>query len=196
MKRWLSPLILGALLALSACHAQPKLSWDTENITGALPDLEFTLTDDQGNTVDAAHYANRIRLLYFGYTHCPDVCPTTLATIQAALGKIGGAAKAVRVLFVSVDPQRDTPRALKAYTSAFGPNFVGLSGTTDQLQKITKRYHTRYRYYAPDAQGDYVVQHSAAIFVFDRRGKARLIMEYQKGPAAMAHDIAQLVTDG
>ncbi len=183
---------MACVLALAGCGAEhKKLAWDTQNVTGGLPDLQFTLTDDNGHTVHASDYAGKIRLVYFGYTHCPDVCPLTLDTLHEALQSLGKQANA-RVLFVSVDPKRDTPSILKTYASAFGPDIIGLTGTQAQLHAVTSRYHVTYSYYAPDAAGDYEVQHSSAVFVFDRGGKARLLMAYQKGPKAIAHDLRQL----
>lgn len=186
---------LAALTILGGCDTGPKLSWKTQNITGGLPALQFNLTDENGHAVQASNYAGKVRLLYFGYMHCPDVCPTTLETLHEALHDIGKQADAVRVLFVSVDPKRDTPAGLKAYTSAFGPRFIGLTGTQKQLEAVTSHYHVTYDYYPPDPSGNYAVQHSSAVFVFDRSGKARLLMQYQTGAAAMAHDLRQLVEE-
>lgn len=182
--------ILGGML--SACGGQ---TWDTRNITGLMPDLQFNLRDTQGQTVHAAHYAGKIRLLYFGYTNCPDICPLTLSDIARALRTLGPAAKSVRVLFVSVDPKRDTPKVLHRYARAFGPQFVGLTGTQAELQALSKRYRVSYSYGKPDAHGDYVVNHSAAIFVFDRTGHVRLLMNHNDGSKKMAHDLRQLLNE-
>ncbi|CAM5223199.1 Protein SCO1/2 OS=Castellaniella defragrans OX=75697 GN=HNR28_000201 PE=3 SV=1 [Castellaniella defragrans] len=194
---------VGALvvLALSATLAgcgtgHKKLAWDTENVTGGLPGLHFTLTDDTGHVVHASDYTGKYVVLYFGYTHCPDVCPTTLQTMHYAFQLMGKSADAVRVLFVSVDPERDTDSALKNYTAAFDTRIIGLTGTQAQLHAATQRYHVTYSYSAPDANGDYVVQHSSAMFVFDQKGKARLLMEYQKGAKDIAHDLSQLIAQG
>ena len=185
--------VLGLALALVGCSQQP-LSWDTKNITGIMPNLQFSLTNENGRAVHASDYAGKINLLYFGYTHCPDVCPLTLATVAQALKKIGPkAADQINMLFVSVDPKRDPPRVLKRYVHAFGPHIFGLTGTQQQLQDLTKRYRVAYRYGKPDADGNYTVYHSAAIFVFDPSGKVRLVMNYKDGAAAMAHDLGQLV---
>src|SRR5699024_2301506 len=122
---------IGLIGSLAACSGGKN--WETSNITGMMPDLAFTLTDDNGQTVHADKYGGKVRLVYFGYTHCPDICPITLGHLAAALRTLGPAAKNVRVLFVSVDPKRDTLSLLKTYTKAFGPQFVGLTGTQDQL---------------------------------------------------------------
>lgn len=184
--------IFGCVLLLASCSRQP-LSWDTKNITGVMPDLQLNLTDENGRPVQASNYLGKINLLYFGYTHCPDVCPLTLATVEQALTKLGPKADKVRMLFVSVDPKRDPPRVLKRYVQAFGPHIVGLTGSQSQLQALSKRYRVAYRYGKPDADGNYAVYHSAGIFVFAPSGKVRLLMNYKEGAAAMAHDLKQLV---
>lgn len=187
------PLLLAALL-LTGCGGD--LSWKTKSIANVMPDLQFTLTNGDGRTVQASDYDGKVKLLYFGYTHCPDVCPLTLATVAQALHHLGKRADAVRVLFVSVDPKRDTPQILKSYANAFGPHFVGLTGTQPQLQALAKRYRVAYGYGKPDANGNYEVFHSAAIFVFGRDGEARLLMNEKDGAKAMAHDLGQLVEQG
>lgn len=183
-----------AALALAAC-GNGKQHWNTNNITGVMPDLQFTLTDENGNTVHANDYRGKIKLMYFGYTHCPDICPLTLATVGRALKQLGSKADNVRVLFVSVDPKRDTPKVLKTYTDAFGPQFVGLTGTQAQLKALTKRYRVSYSYQKPDKNGAYAVNHSAAIFVFGPDGKVRLLMNRTDGATAMAQDLSQLEAD-
>src|SRR5699024_5110331 len=101
-------LLLITTLVIAGCGSD--LTWKTNNITSVMPDLQFTLTDDGGRTVHESNYQGKVQLLFFGYTHCPDVCPLTLATIGRALHRLGDQADAARVLFVSVDPERDTPK--------------------------------------------------------------------------------------
>jgi len=180
------------LLVLSACSNNAQ-QWKTTNITGVMPNLQFTLTSENGKTVDAGDYRGKIDMVYFGYTHCPDVCPLTLSMIGRALDKLGKQANDVRVLFVSVDPKRDTPEVLRKYTNAFGPRFIGLTGTQDQIKELSKRYRVSYSYGKPDTHGNYVVNHSSGIFVFGPKGKVRLLMNRSDGAKAMAHDLRQLV---
>lgn len=180
-----------ALFALGGCGG--KQHWQTKDITGYMPDLSFTLTDDQGKTVHASDYAGHVVMLYFGYTHCPDVCPTTLATVAHALQKLGNKAYDVRVLFVSVDPHRDTAAALREYTAAFSPQMIGLTGTQGELRALSKRYRVTYGYGDKYPNGDYTVSHSSAIFVFDRKGAVRLLMQEQDGANVMAADLSQLI---
>ena len=184
-------LLATALLTLAGCgNPQP---WGLKDITGLMPDLQFTLTDQSGKTVHATDYRGKALLLYFGYTHCPDVCPTTLATLAQALKALGKDADAVRVLFVSVDPARDTSEVLNDYVRAFGPQFVGLSGDEATLRSLAKRYRVTYALDKPDAQGDYTVSHSSAVFVFDPQGRVRLLGRGSDAPATIADDLKRLV---
>lgn len=193
MKRLFLPLF-AVVLTLCACgQSQSAKPWGLTNITGHMPDLEFTLTDDTGREVTQKAYLGKLTLLYFGYTHCPDVCPTTLAELRSAILKLGPEADQVRVLFVSVDPARDTPPVLKSYVNAFGPWFVGLTGSQAELQALTKRYRVAYRLGKRDAQGDYTVYHSSAVFIFDKQGKVRLLAGSNANAAVIATDLKRLL---
>ncbi|HET7586459.1 MAG TPA: SCO family protein [Gammaproteobacteria bacterium] len=185
--------LLGLVTLLLAACGGGTQQWKTTNITGVMPDLKFTLTDENGKTVHADAWRGKVKLMYFGYAHCPDICPLTLATVGRAISQLGDQSDAVRVLFVSVDPKRDPPPVLKEYTQAFGPEFVGLTGTQDQLKALSKRYRVSYSYGEPDANGEYAVNHSSAVFVFDKNGDVRLLMNREDGADAMAHDLRQLV---
>lgn len=189
MKRALSVVLL--VLLVAACTKQ---DWHTKNITGIMPALRFTLTDDTGKVVNAKQFRGHLTLLYFGYTSCPDVCPATMAKLRAALGRLpNGEGRGARVLFVTVDPKRDTAARLRQYTSHFGPQFIGLRATPDQLTDLTKRYRVTYGYGKPDAQGNYEVSHSSAVFVFDPKGNARLIVRSSDGVDAVAADLRRLM---
>lgn len=183
---------LVAALGLAAC-APKQASFDLKNVTGLLPPLEFSLTNQDGKAVTAADYRGKVVMLYFGYTNCPDACPTTLATLAAAIRSLGPRAADVRVLFVTVDPHRDTTSVLKRYVGFFGPQFVGLRGDTSELRTITKRYRVAYHLEPPKPDGSYAVDHSSAVFVFDREGRARLLGNEGDHMQAFASDLARLV---
>lgn len=187
-------LMLTVAITLAAC-SEPDASWKLLDIKGIMKPLEFNLTNGSGEAVTAEDYRGKVTLLYFGYTHCPDVCPTTLATLAHTLDLLGDKASRVQVLFVSVDPQRDTARTLQRYTAAFGPEFVGLTGSDDQLRRLAKRYRVTFSRGEPDADGDYEVTHSSAVFIFDSEGKARLMARSDDPPQAIRHDLAQLVAE-
>jgi len=180
-------------LAIGACSGQ-KLSWKTHNISGLMPELSFQLTNPEGQTVTARAFRGKVVMLYFGFTHCQDVCPTTIATSLRAMKRLKDKGRNIRFLFVSVDPKRDTLPVLKKYVASFdSPSLVGLTGTQKQLRALAKRYRVSYSYDKPDADGNYEVNHSAAVFVFDQKGRVHLIMNYKDGPDDMAHDLQQLV---
>jgi protein SCO1/2 len=186
-------LAVGALsLVLAGCGAGP--SWQTKDISGFMPSLGFTLTSEDGTTVTQQQYAGKINLLFFGYTHCPDTCPITLARLRKVIhGLPPDVAKQVQVLFVSVDPKRDSPGVLRTYTAAFGEMFIGLTGTKAQLDALTRRYRTTYGYGEPDANGNYEVTHGSAVYAFDAAGKVRLLIRSSDSDEAVAHDITRLV---
>ncbi len=189
--------LFGMIVALCVVAAGGARAESTRahDISGLMPDLAFTLTDESGRAVGAADYAGKVKLLYFGFTHCKDICPETLAMLALALQRLGDKADGVRVLFVSVDPKRDSPAVLKGYAAQFSPDVVGLTGTQDQLQALSKRYRVAYSYEKPDAAGDYEVNHSSAIFGFDRQGRVRLLFDRNVGASAVAADLGRLLSE-
>jgi protein SCO1 len=189
-RAWLAAL---ALLLASCGGGGP---WQLKDIKGVVPDLAFNLTDDSGRQVSAADYRGQVVMLFFGYTNCPDVCPTTLIKLSGALKRMGEAAQGARVLFVTVDPKRDTLDVLHRYVRAFGTRITGLRGSQSELQALAKRYRITYSYGEPDASGDYVVTHSSAVFVFDAAGKARLMVLPDSGEKAIADDLTRLARAG
>ncbi len=191
VRQWvlLSSLVL--LVFVGAC-SKPK-RWALDNITGLMPALKFNLTNDSGQAVDASAYRGKVVLLYFGYTHCPDVCPATLAKLEEVIHGLGADAADVRVLFVTVDPARDTTAVLHRYVRAFGPEFVGLRGSDDALEGLAKRYRVVYIRGKPNARGNYEVSHSSAVFIFGRHGRARLIATDSDSVGAISHDLRLLL---
>ncbi|MHB8405076.1 MAG: SCO family protein [Gammaproteobacteria bacterium] len=181
------------ILGVAGCGRTASQPWNLLNITGHMPALEFTLTRDDGQSVTQKAYLGKLVLLYFGYTHCRDVCPTTLADLAAALRQLGPDANQVRVLFVSVDPVRDTPAVLKNYVNHFGPWFVGLTGNQAQLRALTQRLRVTYQLGEPDAHGDYEVYHSSVVFIFDHQGNARLLANQSDKPELIATDLKRLL---
>lgn len=170
-------LVLGGCAApalLSGCD--PPGHWHAQDVTGSLPPLRFAMTDaSDGRPVTAADFSGHIVLLYFGYTACPDVCLTTLTNLADAVAGLGPLASATRVLFVTVDPARDTLTVLKPYAAAFGPQVVALRGTADQIAFLARRYRVLYSVQR-NRRGEEQVTHSGAVYVFDREGRARLLV--------------------
>jgi protein SCO1 len=188
--RAFAALILTASLA--ACAGSDP-HYTLKNITGLVSPLEFQLTNQDDQPVTAADYRHDIVVLYFGYTECPDECPTTLTMLANALRTLGPQASQVRVLFVSVDPRRDTTGVLKRYVTNFGREFVGLRPDEAELSALSKRYRIAYHYEKPDKDGNYEVDHSSAVFIFDRDGRARLLGMTDNTSQQVASDLRRLL---
>lgn len=166
-----------AVLLGAAAHAAPQPA--VYDIHGHLPDLKFTLSGAQGHTVSQDDVKGKTVLLFFGYASCPDVCPTTMAQLADVMNRLGQDAAEVRILFVSVDPHRDTPDGLQAYVNAFNSNAIGLTGSERQIADVARRYRVSYQIDKPRPGADpdsYNVTHSRGVYVFDRDGEARLLL--------------------
>ncbi len=189
---WLRPCLAAcALVLLAACQSPPP--WQLNDVRGHLPDLKFSLTSDLGKPITAADFRGKVVMLYFGYTHCPDVCPLTLVHLHTDLQKLGKAADDVRILFVTVDPARDTVDVLHQYVTAFDPRIVGLTGKPDQILALARRYRAFYQRETPKTPGDYEVSHSSAVYIFDRDGRARLLATPGDPQSAVVHDLKLLL---
>ncbi len=168
---------LGIVLALLAGCNDDSAGWHSTDVSGSAAPLQFTMARaGDGKPVTAADYRGQVVLLYFGYTFCPDICPTALTNISAILRQMGPDARHVRVLFVTVDPDRDTPPVLAAYVKNFAPQIDGLRGTPDQLARLARRYRVVYSVTPASKGHPYEVTHSSAIYVFDASGAARLLV--------------------
>ncbi len=149
----------------------------TENVAGSLPPLAFRMRRaEDGAMVTEAAFRGSVVLLYFGYTFCPDICPTTLANIAAVLNALGDQAARVRVLFVTVDPDRDTLAALRQFTAPFGGAVIGLRPTPDMLAVVARRYRVAYSVQPTGPGQAYAVTHAAGVYVFDPAGAARSLL--------------------
>ena len=187
-------LLAAAMLALAACSSS-KLEWQTNNVTGHLPDLHFDMTGDNGQPMTADALKGKVVMMFFGYTHCPDVCPLSLTHLHVVMQRLGKLADQVRIVFVSVDPKRDTPEILHGYVRAFDKHAVGLTGSIKQVRKLTKAYRVVFNSDPPDSHGNYEVSHSSAVFIFDRQGRARLISGSADNMSAIEHDVKQLIDE-
>lgn len=168
--------LLAAGIPLAAARAA-QVPWHDIDVTGTSPALDFSMpATPTGHSATQADFRGFVTMLYFGYTFCPDVCPLTLQNVTTALGKMGADAKHVRFLFVTVDPERDTIPVLTRYTALFGPQFVGLRGSPDELLRMAKRYRIAYEVSPSTDPAKYEVTHSSAIYVFDKQGDARLLV--------------------
>jgi len=152
----------------------------------------FALTDQDGNTRTEKDLQGRFSLVFFGFTYCPDVCPTTLAIIQAALEKLGSDADRVVPVFITVDPERDTPAVIKSYLSAFGTRFIGLTGTPEAVTQATKAYRV-YAQKSPTDDGGYSMDHSSIIYLMGPDGKYVAHYQIETGPDGLAQDLRKRI---
>lgn len=181
-----------ALGAISAC-SEKKPGFASIDLTGADYARDFALTDHTGQARSIKDFAGKVVVLFFGYTQCPDVCPTSmseLAEVKKLLGKDG---ERLQGLFVTVDPQRDTPEVLKAYMGNFDPTFLALYGTPEKLEALAKEYKVYFKKVEGKTPTSYTMDHSAGSYVYDTQGKLRLYTRYGTGPQALAADIKLLL---
>lgn len=190
----LSVALCAALCSAGCSHRSEP--WQLTDVSGHLPDLDFTLTGDDGRPVAADTLKGRVSLVYFGYTHCPDVCPETMGRLMQVIGKLGPDAQNVRILFVSVDPARDTPSALHNYVGAFDSQHAfGLTGTDGQIEQMARHYRVAYQMEKRDPNGNYEVTHSSAVYIFDARNRARLLATDHDSPDVIARDVRRIIED-
>lgn len=183
-------LLIAAVLAGTAWHLGDSVGGLGRTITEGQASIggPFVLTDQNGKTFTDKNLKGHWTLLYFGYTHCPDVCPLTLELIADTMDKLGAKAARVQPVFVTVDPARDTPAVMKQYVSAFGKLFVGLTGTNAQIAQMTKEFRVYARKH-PLKNGDYSMDHSGAIYLLDSEGKFAGTYEEVQGPDKIAADL-------
>jgi protein SCO1/2 len=155
----------------------------------------FTLEGPDGKPVTDEAFRGKVMLVYFGYTFCPDVCPTTLNDVAQALDKLGARADKLAPVFITVDPARDTPAVMKQYTAAFSPRIEGLTGTAEQIKAVAREYRV---YYAPHRTGpnpgDYTMDHSSILYVVAPNGQFAGIIRADEGPDAMAADLSKYLS--
>ena len=181
------------LLALMACS--PKPEFKNIDITGGTAfGKDFSLLDPDGKVRTLADFKGKVVVMFFGYTQCPDVCPTTLTEMQQVMTLMGPQADKVQVLFVTVDPQRDTAAILKQYVPAFDQRFLGLRPADDAaLEKVTKDFKIYYRKVAGSSPGSYTMDHTAGSYAFDPQGRLRLYIKHAQGPETLAQDLKELL---
>lgn len=179
-------------LVLTACwHSTPSFRGTV--LDPPIPAPDFTLTDQGGQPFRLGDQRGKVVLLFFGYTNCPDVCPTTLATWKRVYDALGDDADRVRFVFITVDPERDTPERLREHLAIFNPNFVGLTGTLDELAPVYGAYGIfREKDAATESALGYLVSHTASVAVIDRDGQRRLSFSFGTPAEDIVHDLHQL----
>lgn len=194
MREVLLAVLLAALTACSPSETPPpEQKFLATDITGVPWGKDFRLTDHNGRVRTLADFRGKVVALFFGYTHCPDVCPTTLSDFAMAIRELGEDGEKVQVLFVTVDPERDTPELLAKYVPSFNPTFLGLYTDPDSLATLAKEFKVVYQKNSVKGPVKYLIDHSAGTYVFDSQGKIRLYIAYGTGPAAIAKDLLTLL---
>src|SRR5206468_4992546 len=196
MRRVAFALLAACFAALLTACAPRGPAFQGSDVTGSSFAREFELTDPSGKTRTLADYRGKAVAVFFGYTQCPDVCPTTLAALAGAMKELGPDADRVQVLFITVDPERDTPDLLSKYVPAFDPRFIGLRGDAEQTARTAKEFKILYQKQPGASPGSYTMDHSAGTFIFDPQGRLRLYVGVAQGPDVFAHDLRELLKAG
>jgi len=188
--RFLMVVLMAA--AVAACGpASPK--FEGSDVTGASFGRDFKLTDPEGRQRTLADYRGKVVVIFFGYTQCPDACPTTLSELAEVMQTLGADAARVQVLFVTIDPERDTAALLAQYVPAFNPTFLGLRGDAQATAEVAKEFKVLYQKQPGPTPGSYSMDHSAGTFIFDPEGRLRVYVSYGQAPQVFAHDISVLL---
>jgi protein SCO1 len=188
-------LILLSLLALlAACGKPAPPVFHSTDISGSNIGGDFMLVDQHGKNRSLADFKGKVVAVFFGFTHCPDICPTTLAELNSAVKKLGNEEGKTRVVFITVDPERDTPTVIAQYLSSFNPSFVGLSGERATIEKVATQFKIVHQK-SDGATSNYRIDHSAGIYIFDMSGKLRLYANSDKDADMLSADI-KLLLDG
>lgn len=182
-----------AATLLAAC-ADSKPQFKSIDLTGADYAKDFQLPDADGRMRSLQDFRGKAVVVFFGFTQCPDVCPTTLTEVAQAKKLLGPDGGKVQGVFITVDPSRDTPEVLKAYMANFDPAFVALRGSPEQLEAVAKDFKVHYKKVEGKTPTSYTMEHSAASFVFDPQGRLRLYTRYGSGSQALADDLKILLS--
>jgi protein SCO1/2 len=190
--------LLGAALLMlsSAGCAPPRPGFNNTDVTGSDCCKDFRLTDHGGKVRTLADFRGKAVVMFFGYTQCPDVCPTTMLEMKAVLQQLGADAQRVQVLFVTLDPERDTRELLSGYVPAFDPSFLGLYGDMEATAKTAKEFRVFYQKQKGSTPSSYTLDHTAGSYVFDPQGRVRLFVRHGDGGANLVADLRTLLKQG
>lgn len=196
-------LVLSSLF-LAACDRQEagaqmilspvQTPFKNTDITGLDHAKDFALTDHHGKLRKLSDFRGKAVVVFFGYTQCPDVCPTTMAEMATVMRELGPLADKVQVLFITVDPERDTPELLSKYVPSFDPRFLGMVGDQAALEKVAKEFRAFYQKVPGKEAGSYTMDHTAGSYVFDPQGRLRLFIRHGQGAEPIAHDLRLLLS--
>lgn len=198
-RRWVLASAVGGLLGLTACDRLPfspattQASFRGIDITGAPYARTLNLTDQHGQPRSLADFQGQVVMLFFGFVQCPDVCPTALARASEVMQQLGDDAERVQLLFVTVDPERDTPEVLQAYMAAFDPSFLALTGSLDEIRAAADEFKVFFRQVPTGSS--YTVDHTAMTYLIDQRGQPRVVLRHNQGADDYIHDVRLLLRD-
>jgi protein SCO1/2 len=187
--------VLAFLLSLSACDQaqKPKVSFNNTDVTGLEYAKGFALTDQNGQRRTLEDFRGKLVFVFFGFTHCPDVCPTTLAEMAGIMKALGPESERLQVVFITLDPERDTPELLASFVPAFHPSFLGLTGDQATIDKVAKDFKV-FAQKVPGKDGkSYTIDHTAGSYVFDAQGRIRLFVRHGQPDDALLKDLRQLL---
>lgn len=185
-------MMMGSVAFLTACSEQ-KPSFASVDVTGANYAKDFELTDHNGQVRHLTDFKGKVVVMFFGFTQCPDVCPTSMAELAEVKQLLGKDGDRLQGLFVTVDPERDTAEVLKAYMGNFDPTFLALYTTPEKLAALAKDYKVYYKKVEGKTPTSYTMDHSAGSYIYDPQGNLRLFTRYGSGAKVLASDIAQLL---
>jgi protein SCO1/2 len=185
-------LLAGAAVAVAAC-APSKPGFNSVDITGASYARDFALTDAAGKRRTLADFRGKLVVVFFGFAQCPDVCPTTLADYAQVKKKLGADGDRLQVIFITVDPARDTPQVLAAYVPNFDPSFIGLTGSADEIGATAREFKVFYQKVPGKTETSYTIDHTAGSYVFDKDGRIRLFVKHAAAVDAIADDLRKLL---
>ena len=196
MTRWRASLLLtifASMAILAANSSAPASDFRTSDVTGqGYGDVISGLVGPESRAYSRDDFKGRVTVLLFGFTHCPDICPTALMNLSAVLDQLGEDRGLVQIAFITVDPERDTAEVLEDYMSSFGPNFVGLTGEPDAIRQVAKAFKVFFQK-VPLPGGDYTMDHSVAIYVLDKQARVRLMFTANRQLEDIAHDLLKLL---
>jgi len=184
-----------AMFALVACgeKSPPAPTFANTDVTGLAYGKGFELTDHQGQRRTLADYKGKAVVVFFGFMHCPDVCPTTMMEMSNVMKLLGTDADRVQVIFITLDPARDSQDLLRQYVTAFDPRFVGLRGTQEEIDRTASEFKVFHEKVAGKEPGSYTIDHTAGSYVFDPEGRLRLFVRHGQGEEPVAHDLKMLL---
>lgn len=181
------------IVGLASCTPSGGPQFQSSDVTGSSFGRDFALHDPDGKQRTLADFRGKAVVVFFGYTQCPDVCPMTLAALAEAMKQLGPDSDRVQVLFITVDPDRDTADLLSKYVPAFDRRFLGLRGNAEETERTAKEFKILYQKQPGTSSGSYTMDHSAGTFIFDPQGRLRLYVGLAQGPDVFAHDLRELL---